>query len=520
MAKEYIEASEFTYLGGLGTFPQVPSWTPCKVDPENFNCDECEIGEYPCRLRLDSTLRQYLAARARRNQSILPSVDGKEAAIERQLFTFLQFHGVSITPSLVLLYLDTELTRDVSEVEIHSILKRSTLFVETSPGVFGIATRRDPVESALGALVPSTGSLLEDLLHKSVPLQRDQQSFLFKKLAGLKFVIAHQKRTAEVALALVDELSEWAKHHRGWSHLDIYRFAVSPETVPRVAEGRDTAEFDALVKNTHTLLSAVSAIEWMRSTQDEDYIVQHLNLREELTLANLRLVSTQAFKWSRVRSLTFGDLFQDGFFGLARGVDRFDPFRGIQFSTYATTWIMQRITRAIADKERIVRIPVHMLERVKQLERALVECHERFGREPRVAELASQLKWNSFDVVSLLKYRKETLSLEYLLRDSLSCIARDIVSHNDPADVLEERLCAISAENEIRSGMKLLTDRQVMVLELRFGIGGQSSHTLEQVGKLLGVTRERVRQIEKRAKDKLRRHLHQRRTEARGLATD
>ncbi len=370
---------------------------------------------------------------------------------------------------------------------------------KASKNVKATKTTKVPTEDQLVLLVELEKKLVEkakkqgSILEQQEVLDAVEETGLYEHLDDIYSKLAK----AKVAVTTKDEPDE----------KDIWE--TTEEEEEEVVQ--DTSYLDDISDDSVRLyLREIGKIPLLTAEQEltlaNRVVAGDKKAKDEMAEANMRLVVSIAKRYSG-RGLDFLDLIQEGNTGLLRAVEKFDPSKGFKFSTYATWWIRQAITRAIADQARVIRIPVHMVETINKLLRTQRRMTQELNREPTIDELAKELEMEPEKIEYVMKIKQDVNSLDAAVRDDEEdSVLGDFIEDEDtksPDETATEQLLKEQVQGILESA---LSERELKIVRMRFGLEDGKNHTLEEVGHEFAVTRERIRQIEAKALAKLRKH--------------
>ena len=464
-------------------------WNPCIADPVSFDCRDCTIEpDVDCKYRTDETLRHERAARLGGLGALFD--DEEERAVEAisTVRAVLVQQRMSLPATALINVLPSQLASAVKAEQVEVILRRTPGIRETSPGMFkwqGDDGFSDPFSISADL---STGAAIARILEEHQPQLPDVRRANLKRFEGLRRLreFASADVAREAITANVDRLATSVLQREGWRLADAAALATNGSLVaPKWESG---SEYQA---ERREFLGGICALNVIKDFGAIDAC--YALLREELLFTNIRLLASEARKDSKGSFLRYSDIFQAGFEGLDRAMDRYDPYLGYEFSTYAITWVRQAIRRTIANEERTIRMPVHAVDALGRMQASEKDLTWRLGRVPLTSEVADDAGMTVEQVENLRRASQHVSRLSDEMLEEIQ----------DPEDAFGEVENALAGAALRRILQSALTERERRVIERRFGFGDDEPRTLEEVGQEFGVTRERIRQIQVMALKKL-----------------
>ena len=474
-------------------------WAPCFANPSVFDCHECEIGaEARCTYRDDESMRRWAAQRWRYRlnlQHLEPELAHQISALCRKVLV-----RQCISMPAILLYptLPQNIRSQLTPSQLESFLRSSVNVIENSPGMFRATQQNaEGSESDGVASLPdlSSGAALADLLHTNPPLSSHDQRAGFKSLAAIAYYFklsGGQRLNYATAVTIlvteIDKLTIPTLQVEEWSVADAVRFASGPERVPHLTSAHRTRQ-----EHRHQLLAAIGALELIERVKTTNLQNIQEDIRAQLLLRNVRLIGSIADRYAAGKFLHLTDIFQSGFEGLAKALEKYDVYMGFEFSTYATSWVRQFILRQLSNESRTIRLPAHISDSLSRIRRAQHNLHKTIGRPATLSELS-----HATGVATIqIKYLKNISGRQHSIPPLFTTI-----------DETEQTITNLMVDNSAAIVQEVigsvLTIPEGKVVRLRFGIRSSKANTLQEIGTILGLTRERVRQIEKKALEKLR----------------
>jgi RNA polymerase primary sigma factor len=318
-----------------------------------------------------------------------------------------------------------------------------------------------------------------------------------------KPVLLKKKKTKTPILAAKRKK---VKHNKETDPLALYLKQISRYAL---LTGEEELQIGEQIQRDRASITALHAAYEAGTFPEEDYEREKARCDRELIAtknrmisSNLRLVVSIAKNYQH-RGLSLLDLIDEGNIGLIEAVERFDYTRGCRFSTYGTWWIRQAIIKSLADKGRVIRIPIHMLNTIKKCYFVAKQLTQELGRDPNPDELADKLGMDPRKVKEIMKLSQETASLDTTVDEDNVTHLSDLIKDENVAEPFEE-VFSMALQDTLSSVLKNLSQREITIIQLRYGLNGEGPRTLEETGKLLGITRERVRQIQEKAIQKLK----------------
>mgnify|MGYP000981629441 CR=1 FL=1 len=309
----------------------------------------------------------------------------------------------------------------------------------------------------------------------------------------VKTVLVHKKAKKPKALKETDPLALYLKQ--------ISRYAL--------LTAEEELSLGARIQNARDALRLLDLEHDGARLDDSDWVLakrkqesELLHCKNRMISSNLRLVVSIAKNYQH-RGLSLLDIIDEGNIGLIEAVERFDYTRGCRFSTYGTWWIRQAIIKSLADKGRVIRIPIHMLNTIKKCYFVAKQLTQELGRDPNPEELADKLGMEPKRVKEIMKLSQETASLDTTVDEDNVTHLSDLIKDENAAEPFEEVFC-MTLQDTLGNVLKNLNEREITIITLRYGLNGEGPLTLEETGKILGITRERVRQIQEKAIQKLK----------------